>query len=100
MKSSAPGRMEADLLRSGVLWTKLWTRRWTIIEVAQVHAPPPQSIDEARMLEMLNVHAAKTNLSKLLARVAKGEEIVIAKSGTPVAKLVPFVSVAPSRAPR
>ena len=50
------------------------------------------------MLEMLNVHAAKTNLSKLLARVAKGEEIVIAKSGTPVAKLVPFVSVAPSRA--
>ncbi|HEX7545137.1 MAG TPA: type II toxin-antitoxin system prevent-host-death family antitoxin [Gemmatimonadaceae bacterium] len=58
----------------------------------------PQPIDEARMLEMMNVHAAKTNLSKLLARVAKGEEIVIAKGGTPVAKLVPFVSVSPPRA--
>lgn len=58
----------------------------------------PQPIDGARMLEMMNVHAAKTNLSKLLARVAKGEEIVIAKGGTPVAKLVPFVSASPPRA--
>jgi prevent-host-death family protein len=49
------------------------------------------------MLEMMNVHAAKTNLSKLLVRVAKGEEIVIAKGGIPVAKLVPFASVSPSR---
>ena len=49
------------------------------------------------MLEMLNVHAAKTNFSKLLARVAKGEEIVIAKGGTPVAKLVPYVVAAPAR---
>jgi prevent-host-death family protein len=49
------------------------------------------------MLEMMNVHAAKTNLSKLLARVAGGEEIVIAKGGIPVAKLVPFVGVSPSR---
>jgi prevent-host-death family protein len=50
------------------------------------------------MLEMLNVHAAKTNLSKLLARVALGEEIVIAKGGKPVAKLVPYVCTAPARA--
>jgi prevent-host-death family protein len=49
------------------------------------------------MIEMMNVHAAKTNLSKLLARVANGEEIVIAKGGTPVAKLVPYVSIAPAR---
>jgi prevent-host-death family protein len=49
------------------------------------------------MIEMMNVHAAKTNLSKLLARVANGEEIVIARGGTPVAKLVPYVSVAPAR---
>lgn len=49
------------------------------------------------MIEMMNVHAAKTNLSKLLARVANGEEIVIARGGTPVAKLVPYVSVAPER---
>jgi prevent-host-death family protein len=37
----------------------------------------------------VNVHQAKTHLSKLLDRVALGEEIVIAKAGKPVARLVP-----------
>jgi len=37
----------------------------------------------------VNVHEAKTNFSKLLQRVALGEEITIAKAGVPVAKLVP-----------
>ena len=36
----------------------------------------------------VNVHEAKTNLSKLLARVEKGEEVIIAKAGEPVARLV------------
>jgi prevent-host-death family protein len=36
-----------------------------------------------------NVHEAKTNLSRLLKQVADGEEIVIAKDGEPVARLVP-----------
>jgi prevent-host-death family protein len=36
----------------------------------------------------VNVHEAKTHLSKLLERVAMGEEVVIAKAGKPVAKLV------------
>lgn len=36
----------------------------------------------------VNVHEAKTHLSRLLARAAQGEEIVIAKAGRPVAKLV------------
>lgn len=35
-----------------------------------------------------NVHEAKTHFSRLLDRVAQGEEIIIAKSGRPVAKLV------------
>ena len=39
----------------------------------------------------VNVHEAKTHLSNLLARVAKGEEVVIAKAGRPVARLVPVV---------
>lgn len=38
----------------------------------------------------VNIHEAKTHLSRLLERVALGEEIVIAKAGTPVAKLVPL----------
>lgn len=37
---------------------------------------------------VFNVHDAKTNLSKLLERVSQGEEVIIAKSGRPVAKLV------------
>lgn len=37
---------------------------------------------------VFNVHEAKTNLSRLLERVEQGEEIIIAKSGRPVAKLV------------
>lgn len=41
-------------------------------------------------MELINVHEAKTHLSRLLDRVAHGEEIVLAKSGKPVAKLVPF----------
>jgi len=38
----------------------------------------------------VNIHEAKTHLSKLLERVALGEEVIIAKAGTPVAKLVPI----------
>jgi prevent-host-death family protein len=42
------------------------------------------------MAEVVNVHAAKTHLSSLLERVARGEEIIIAKSGKPIARLSPF----------
>jgi prevent-host-death family protein len=37
----------------------------------------------------VNIHEAKTHLSKLVTRVMAGEEVVIAKAGKPVAKLVP-----------
>lgn len=36
-----------------------------------------------------NVHEAKTNLSRLLQQVADGEEVIIAKAGEPVARLIP-----------
>ena len=39
---------------------------------------------------MVNIHEAKTHLSRLVQRAAAGEEIVIAKAGVPVAKLVPY----------
>ncbi|MGH6635437.1 MAG: type II toxin-antitoxin system Phd/YefM family antitoxin [Gammaproteobacteria bacterium] len=45
----------------------------------------------------VNVHQAKTHLSRLLEAVAAGEEVIIAKAGRPVAKLVPFDQ--PKRAP-
>lgn len=38
---------------------------------------------------MVNIHEAKTHLSRLLDRVAGGEEVTIAKAGKPVARLVP-----------
>lgn len=42
------------------------------------------------MTTTVNVHQAKTHFSKLLERVRRGEEIIIAKAGKPVAKLVPL----------
>ncbi|WP_033923139.1 type II toxin-antitoxin system Phd/YefM family antitoxin [Sphingomonas sp. 37zxx] len=42
-------------------------------------------------IDFVNVHDAKTNLSKLLDRAHAGEEIVLAKAGKPYAKLVPFI---------
>ncbi len=41
------------------------------------------------MPKTVNVHEAKTHLSRLLDRVSQGEEIIIAKAGRPVARLVP-----------
>jgi prevent-host-death family protein len=41
------------------------------------------------MIEV-NIHEAKTHLSRLLARVAAGEEVILAKAGKPIARLVPF----------
>ena len=39
----------------------------------------------------VNVHEAKTHLSRLLERVEAGEEVVIARAGRPVARLVPYL---------
>jgi len=41
-------------------------------------------------MQTLNIHEAKTHLSRLLARVLLGEEFVIAKAGRPIAKIVPY----------
>ncbi|MFH1566561.1 MAG: type II toxin-antitoxin system prevent-host-death family antitoxin [Gemmatimonadota bacterium] len=44
------------------------------------------------MPDMVNVHETKTHLSRLLERVQKGEEIILARAGKPCARLVPFVA--------
>lgn len=43
-------------------------------------------------MTIFNIHDAKTHFSKLLERVSKGEDIVIAKAGKPVARILPFVA--------
>jgi prevent-host-death family protein len=47
----------------------------------------------------VNVHAAKTHFSRLLGRVARGETIIIAKAGKPVARLVPYEEPVKKRVP-
>ena len=44
------------------------------------------------MSTVVNVHEAKTHLSRLLERVKGGEEIILAKGGVPYARLVPVAS--------
>ena len=51
------------------------------------------------MSAQVNVHEAKTHLSKLLERVEAGEEIVVARAGRPVARLVPHVAPRGRRQP-
>lgn len=46
-----------------------------------------------------NVHEAKTHLSKILARVMSGEQIIIAKSGKPIAVLSPIEEMPARRVP-
>lgn len=48
---------------------------------------------------VVNVHEAKTHFSKLLARAAAGEEIVIGRAGRPVARLIPYVERRERRVP-
>jgi len=50
-----------------------------------------------KSMRVINVYEAKTHLSQLLAAVATGEEIVIARAGKPLAKLVPYQEVVEPR---
>jgi prevent-host-death family protein len=50
-------------------------------------------------MKKTNLHDAKTNLSKLVELVAKGEEVIICKAGHPVAKLVAFRKKKKTRKP-
>lgn len=67
----------AGSLRDGLRQTRL---SWTNLELLP-------------MSTIVNVHQAKTHLSRLLDEVAAGAEVVIAKAGRPVARLVPLEPV-------
>jgi prevent-host-death family protein len=47
------------------------------------------------MSVIVNIHEAKTHLSRLLSRVQDGEEIILAKSGTPIARIIPYEATKP-----
>jgi len=42
-------------------------------------------------MQQYNIHAAKTHLSALVEKAAKGEAFVIAKAGKPIVKVIPFL---------
>ena len=52
--------------------------------------PIPPPVKKSAKPVQVNLYAAKTELSSLVERAAKGEEIVIAKAGKPMARLVPL----------
>lgn len=56
-------------------------------------------VKEAAVTETVNVHEAKTHFSQLLERVRRGEEIIVAKAGKPVARLVPVAPEVNDRRP-
>ncbi len=51
------------------------------------------------MPKQVNIHEAKTHLSKLLAQLKEDEEIIIAKAGKPIARLVPLIERLARRSP-
>ena len=50
-------------------------------------------------MKTVNMHEAKTHLSRLVEAVERGEEVLIAKAGKPVARLVKFTAPPPVRKP-
>lgn len=50
-------------------------------------------------MDSINIHQAKTHLSRLIERAAAGESIIIAKAGKPMAKLVPLEAALGPREP-
>ncbi len=51
------------------------------------------------MADLINIHEAKTHFSRLVERVEAGEEILIARAGRPVARLVPLRTRTQARQP-
>jgi prevent-host-death family protein len=49
------------------------------------------------MKQVINIHEAKTQLSRIVEEVAAGREVIIAKAGKPMARLSPLVKPAPAK---
>ena len=57
------------------------------------------SVSDTAPREQVNIHHAKTHLSRLVEDVAAGAEVLIAKGGKPMARLVPLELSHPARRP-
>lgn len=49
------------------------------------------TLSQTKLMQTVNIHAAKTQLSRLIEAVEAGEEVIIARAGKPVARLVPMI---------
>lgn len=50
-------------------------------------------------MHMVNIHQAKTNLSKLVSLALQGEEVILCKAGQPMARLSPYIPESKARQP-
>lgn len=50
-------------------------------------------------MDIVNIHEAKTHLSKILEQVQTGKEFIIGKAGKPIAKLIPYQDILEPRKP-
>jgi prevent-host-death family protein len=56
-------------------------------------------MEDSKMAVQVNIYEAKSKFSKLINQVIAGEEVIVAKSGKPVAKIVPFEKPTQNRKP-
>ena len=61
-----------------------------VLDVKRRQAHTLTNVGQEAAMETINLYEAKTHLSELVERAAAGEEIVIAKAGRPLARLVPL----------
>ena len=85
----APRTRKLALSPSPTVLTNLTNHRWTCLLVNSTN----------RKSQTYNLYDAKTRLSELVDRASAGEEIVIAKNGRPLARLVPIPAEKPNRTP-
>lgn len=52
---------------------------------------------EKYSMTVVNIHEAKTHFSKLIASTLKGDEVIIARGGKPIIKLIPYTEEVPKR---
>src|SRR5262245_54746748 len=77
---------------AGAAAPRRWRRPWRGRRAAPA-SPVPRWAAHTREgipMHIVNIYDAKTHLSRLLAQVVQGEEIIIARAGKPLAKLVPY----------